>query len=188
MATPLDYIIDNNLDWQSTFKGETSVSGRLGYRGSLVITEGKVLSADKQLPPKATLKQAIMTANSSTIEFVAGELETIDFFEPFVEKYKSYLSKDGFNILYIVDLDKNVKVTVDGVSFYCYVLDESSVWNELLELSDLPKSELKRLDAAEKIDAVADAIKGADISLKEVSLGDFMALKSGETRDKVGAV
>lgn len=188
MATPLDFIIDNNLDWQSTFKGETSVKGRLGYRGSLVITEGKVLSADKQLPPKATLKQALVTANDTAIEFVAGELETLDFFGPFVEKYKAYLSKDGVNILYIVDLDKDVKVTVDGVTFYCFVLDESSVWNELLELADLPKSELKRLEADEKIDAVADAIKGAGISLPEVSAAEFAALKSGEVREKVGAV
>lgn len=188
MATPLDYITDNSLDWQSTFKGETSVSGRFGYRGALVITEGKVLSADKQLPPKATLKQAIMTANDSTIEFVSGELETLDHFVPFVEKYKDYLSKDGINILYIIDLDKDVKVTYEGFTFYAFVLDESSVWNELLELADLPKSELKRLDAAEKIDAVADAVKDARISLPEVSADEFAALKSGEVYATFGAV
>jgi hypothetical protein len=188
MATPLEYITQNKLDWQSTFKGETSVSGRLGYRGSLVITEGKVLSADKQLPPKATLKQAIMTANSTGIEFVAGELETMDFFVPFAEKYKDYLSNDGVNILYIVDLDKDVTVIYEGVRFHAFVLDESSVWNELLELADLPKSELKRMDAAEKIDAVADAAKAAAVSLPEVTPEAFFALKSGTVREKVGAV
>ena len=94
MASPLDFITDNSLDWQSTFKGETSVSGRSGYRGALVITEGKVLSADKQLPPKATMKQAVMTASGDKIEFLAGELETMDFFEPMAEKYKDFLS-DG---------------------------------------------------------------------------------------------
>lgn len=186
MATPLDYIIDNNLDWQSTFKGELS-AGRSGYRGALVITEGKVLSADKQLPPKATLKQAVMTANSEKIEFIAGELETMDFFEPFVEKYKDYLG-DGLHLLYIVDLDKDVSFTYEGVKFQAFVLDESSVWNELVELGDLQKSELKPLDAAEKIDAVADGVKSEGVNLSEVSYDEFKGLKSGIKAEKFGAV
>ncbi len=186
MATPLDFIIDNSLDWQSTFKGELS-GGRSGYRGALVVTEGKVLSADKQLPPKATLKQAVMTANSEKIEFLAGELETLDFFEPFVEKYKDYLG-DGLYVLYIVDLDKDVSFTYEGVKFQAFVLDESSVWNELVELGDLQKSELKRLDAAEKIDAVAEAVKSEGVSLNEVTFDEFKTLKSGVKAEKFGAV
>lgn len=186
MATPLDFIIENTLDWQSTFKGELS-AGRSGYRGALVITEGKVLSADKQLPPKATLKQAVMTAGNDTIEFVAGELETMDFFEPFVEKYKDYLG-DGLYLLYIVDLDKDVSFTYAGITFQAFVLDESSVWNELVELGDLQKSELKRLDAGEKIDAVADAVKSEGVSLSEVSYDEFKGLKSGVKSEKFGAV
>ena len=186
MATPLDFIIDNTLDWQSTFKGELS-AGRFGYRGALVITEGKVLSADKQLPPKATLKQAVMTANSEKIEFVAGELETMDFFEPFVEKYKDYLG-DGLHLLYIVDLDKDVSFTYEGVEFQAFVLDESSVWNELVELSDLEKGELKRMDAAEKIDALADSVKAEGINLSPVSYEEFRSLKTSAKAEKYGAV
>ncbi len=187
MASPLDFITDNSLDWQSTFKGATSVSGRFGYRGALVITEGKVLSADKQLPPKATLKQAVMTANSEKIEFLAGELETMDFFEPFVEKYKPYLG-EGVYLLYIIDLDKNVSFTYEGVKFQAFVLDESSVWNELVELGDLDKSELKRMDAGEKIDAVADAVKGEGVSLPEVTYDVFATLKTSAKAEKFGAV
>jgi len=186
MATPLDFIIDNTLDWQSTFKGELS-AGRFGYRGALVITEGKVLSADKQLPPKATLKQAVMTAGSDKIDFIAGELETMDFFEPFVEKYKDYLG-DGLHVLYIVDLDKDVSFTYEGVKFQAFVLDESSVWNELVELGDMEKSELKRMDAGEKIEAVADGVKGGGVSLPEVSYDEFKTLKTSAKAEKFGAV
>lgn len=186
MATPLDYIIENSLDWQSTFKGDLS-AGRFGYRGALVITEGKVLSADKQLPPKATLKQAVMSAGSEKIDFIAGELETMDFFEPFVEKYKDYLG-EGLYVLYVVDLDKDVSFTYEGVTFQAFVLDESSVWNELVELGDLQKSELKRLDAGEKIEAVADAVKSEGVSLSEVSYEEFKGLKSGVKAEKFGAV
>ena len=186
MATPLDFIIDNTLDWQSTFKGALS-AGRSGYRGAMVITEGKVLSADKQLPPKATLKQAVMTANSEKMEFVAGELETMDFFEPFVEKYKDFLG-NGQYLLYIVDLDKDVSFTYEGIKFQAFVLDESSVWNELVELGELDKGELKRMDAGEKIEAVAEGIKAEGVSLPEVSYDVFKTLKTSAKAEKFGAV
>ena len=60
MSKVQDFIYDNNLQWQASFNDKTDNYG-YAYRGSLVITPGKVLSADKQLPPKATA-----TGNSNT--------------------------------------------------------------------------------------------------------------------------
>ena len=133
------------------------------------------------------MKQAVMTADSAKIDFVAGELETMDFFEPFVEKYKDYLG-DGLHVLYIVDLDKDVSFTYEGVKFQAFVLDESSVWNELVELGDLDKGDLKRMDAGEKIEAVADAVKAEGVSLSEVSYDEFKTLKTSAKAEKFGAV
>ena len=52
MGTPIDYIYDNKLEWQPALKGALGVPGRYGYRGALVVTEGKS-------KPQTMLKQAI---------------------------------------------------------------------------------------------------------------------------------
>lgn len=188
MSTPIDFIYDNNLQWQASFNGATSVTGHWAYRGALIIVPGKVLSADKQLPPKATLKQAIVVADAEKYLFIAGELETFDSFEPFVEKYKPMLTPETCIALYVIDLDSNVKFTYEGLTVYAYSLDESSVWNELLEAGDLEKGDLKKLKNDEKIDTLYDAVVKTGLRAPEKSYEEAKALKSTAHKEFFGAV
>ncbi|WP_345984632.1 hypothetical protein WCX49_08315 [Sulfurimonas sp. HSL-1656] len=187
MSTVQDFIFGNNLQWQASFSEKTDKYA-YGYRGSLVITPGKVLSADKQLPPKATATQVILVSNSDKIDFIACELETLDFFEPFVEQYKEVLSTDGLYLLFVTDLDADGKFEYEGFTFYAFSLDESSVWNELLDHADLSKGDLKKLDAGEKIDTVYDEIKATTLRISDKSYDDIKAAQNGEGRVLFGAV
>ena len=116
MSKVKEFIYNNNLQWQASFNAKTDKYA-YGYRGSLIITPGKVLSEDKQLPPKATATQTILVSNSDIIDFIACELETLDFFEPFVERYKEILSPDGLYILFVTDLDGDGKFEYEGFTF-----------------------------------------------------------------------
>jgi hypothetical protein len=187
MSTVQSFIYDNNLQWQAAFNANTDKYA-YGYRGSLVITPGKVLSADKQLPPKATATQVILTANGDTIDFLACELETLDFFEPFVERYKGVLSPEGLYLLFVVDLDADGKFEYEGITFYAFSLDESSVWNELLDHADLSKGDLKKASAEEKIDIVCEEIKGTTLRIADKSYDEIKALQSSEGKVLFGAV
>ncbi|MHC3994845.1 hypothetical protein ACXWTF_08430 [Thiomicrolovo sp. ZZH C-3] len=187
MSTVQSFIYDNNLQWQASFSDKTD-KYEYAYRGSLVITPGKVLSADKQLPPKATATQVILVSNSEKIDFIACELETLDFFEPFVERYKDVLSTDGLYMLFVTDLDTDGKFEYEGFTFYAFSLDESSVWNELLDHADLSKGDLKKLSAGEKIDTVYDEIKSTTLRISDKSYDDVKAAQSGEGRVLFGAV
>lgn len=187
MSTVKDFIYNNNLQWQASFSGKTEKYA-YGYRGSLIITPGKVLSADKQLPPKATLTQVILVSNSDKIDFLACELETLDFFEPFVERYKDVLSTDGLNILFVTDLDADGKFEYEGFTFYAFSLDESSVWNELLDHADLSKGDLKKASAEEKIDIVYDEIKTSTLRMSDKTYDEIKALKNSEGKVLFGAV
>jgi hypothetical protein len=187
MSSVKDFIYNNNLQWQASFNGPTQKYG-YGYRGSLIITPGKVLSADKQLPPKATATQAILVTDTQTIDFLACELETLDFFEPFVERYKEVLSPDGLYILFVTDLDSDGKFTYDGFTFYAFSLDESSVWNELLDHADLSKGDLKKSSAEEKIDTVYDEIKATQLRISDKSYDEVKAAKNGAGKTLFGAV
>jgi hypothetical protein len=187
MSNVQNFIHDNNLQWQASFNDKTD-SNAYAYRGSLVITPGKVLSADKQLPPKATATQVILATNSDKIDFIACELETLDFFEPFVERFKEVLSPDGLYMLFVVDLDADGKFEYEGFTFNAFSLDESSVWNELLDHADLSKGDLKKLSPAEKIDEVYSEIKRSTLRISDKSYEDIKALQSTEGKTLYGAV
>ncbi len=187
MSKIQEFIYNNNLQWQSTFSAKTDKHA-FGYRGSLIITPGKILSADKQLPPKATCTQTILVTDSDTIDFLACELSTLDFFEPFVEAYKEVLSPDGLYILFVTDLDKSAKFQYEGFAFNAIALDESSVWNELLDYADLSKGDLKKATAEEKIDIVYDEIKTAPLRLNDKTYEEIKSFQSTNGKVLFGAV
>jgi len=187
MSKVQDFIYENNLQWQASFNEKTDKYA-YGYRGSLVITPGKVLSADKQLPPKATATQVILVSNSDSVDFIACELETLDFFEPFVERYKELLSPEGLYLLFVTDLDADGKFEYEGFTFNAFALDESSVWNELLDYADLSKGDLKKLDAGEKIDMVYDEIKASALRISDKSYDEIKAMQNSEGKVLFGAV
>lgn len=187
MSNVQNFIYDNNLQWQASFNDKTD-SSEYAYRGSLVITPGKVLSEDKQLPPKATATQVILTTNSDKIDFIACELETLDFFEPFVERYKEVLSPEGLYLLFVTDLDTDGKVEYEGFTFNMFSLDESSVWNELLDHADLSKGDLKKLSPSEKIDEVYSEIKRTTLRISDKSYDEIKAMQSEDGKVLFGAV
>lgn len=187
MATIQEFIYSNNLQWQPTYNDKTDKHA-YGYRGSLVITPGTIMSADKQLPPKATCTQSILVTDSDKIDFLACELTTLNFFEPFVAQYKDVLSTDGLYILFVTDLDIDGKFEYEGFTFHAFALDESSVWNELLDHADLSKGDLKKSSAAEKIDTVYDEIKSSTLRLSDKTYDEIKAAQSSEGKILFGAV
>lgn len=182
-----EFLTANNLKWQPTFSAKTDKHA-YGYRGSLVITPGTIMSADKQLPPKATCTQSILVTDSDKIDFLACELSTLDFFEPFVAAYKEVLSPGGLYILFVTDLDANGKFEYEGFTFNTFALDESSVWNELLDYADLSKGDLKKASAEEKIDMVYDEIKRTTLRLNEKSYEDIKSFQNATGKVLYGAV
>ena len=187
MSKVQEFIKNNNLQWQATFNGSTDKYAYV-YRGSLIITPGKVMTAERQLPPKATATQVILVTASDTIDFIACELETLDFFEDFVERYKEVLSPDGLYMLFVTDLDANGKLEYEGFTFNMFSLDESSVWNELLDYADLSKGDLKKMSAEEKIETVYSEIETAPLRLNDKSYEEIKAMQNSEGKVLFGAV
>ena len=185
--TPLEFIKENKLDWQPSFHGAIA-GGKSGYRGAIIIEEGKVISASKQLPPKAQAKQVIAIENDSKFELFACELETFSHFEPFVAKYKEFLSPDGIYMLFVIDLDVDGMFEYEGITFYAYTLDESSVWNEVLEKADLEKGDVKKLSNEEKIETIFDELKSSDISETSYSYDEIKKFQSDNAKQLMGAV
>lgn len=181
------YTKENNLTWQPSFSGEIS-KGLVGYRGALIIEAGKQLSADRILPPKIQARQVLLVSNETSITFFSCELDSIVHFEPFFEKYKAFFTPETLVVLFVTDLDKNGTFTYEGVKINAYSLAESSVWNELLDLSGLEKGELKKMDNAEKIEALYEALLGSDCTVTAMSFEEVLSHKGESSKKIMGAV
>ncbi|MEA1916860.1 MAG: hypothetical protein U9N42_04945 [Campylobacterota bacterium] len=187
MATPIEYIKANELDWQPSFNGMLS-SGLHGYRGSLIVEEGKQISPDRKLPPKIQAKQVIMISEDDKMKFLACELESFNDFAPTYERYKEFFSKDGLFLFFVTDLEGNGTFEYDGVKFTAFMLDESSVWNELLELADLSKGDMKKLSSEDKIEKVYDELLDNDVEEESKTYDDMCALIGESSKQLMGAV
>lgn len=183
----LEFMKENDLAWQPSFSGELS-QGFVGYRGALIIEAGKQLSPDRVLPPKIQARQVLLVSKETHLAFFSCELDSIAHFEPFFEKYKAFFTPETLVVLYVTDLDKNGTFTYEGITVHAYSLAESSVWNELLDLSGLEKGELKKMDNAEKIEALYDALLSSDCSAKAMSFEEVLSYKGESSKKIMGAV
>ena len=172
------YIAENKLEWMIVFNARTDAHS-YAYRGSLVVAPAKGVSGDKPLPPKEVIKQVLLATNTEAIDFLACELTTIDMFDNFFDRYRAYLTPQGQYLLFVCDINLKGRFVHEGITFYAYPLDESSVWNELLDFADLPKADLKKMSDKEKIDAVCAEMKRTTLRTPEKTLDELKAAKTG---------
>lgn len=183
----LEYIKEKDLAWQPSFSGNLD-NGLIGYRGALIVEEGKQISPDRKLPPKVQARQVILVADDAKMKFFSAELESILHFEAFFEKYKTFFDPTTLVILYITDINKNGTFSYEGVNINAYSLHESSVWNELLDLSNLEKSELKKMNNEEKIEALYEELLTTNCTETQMSFEEILSLKGESSKKIMGAV
>ena len=140
-------------------KEATKKPGRFGFRGELAIKFAEQL-ADEARPPEITADQVMAIANEGEkgIPFFTGYLLSFGYLDMLVEALGDTLQPDGKYFVFCnnIDLLKKYQVNMGGATFYILPLDEATVYNELLELLRIEKNDLKKLDTASKLDAVAD--------------------------------
>ena len=186
--TVIDYMKENELTWQPSFSGGL-YGGLYGYRGAMIVEEGKALSPDRKLPPKIQARQVIMVNEGKKIKFFTCELESFNDFKPMFEKYGQFFDSDSINVLYVTDLEGEGTFEYEGVKFTAFALDESSVWNEILELADLEKSDMKSLKKQEeKIEKVYEEILEANVEEESKTFEQMCELIGESSKQLMGAV
>lgn len=187
MATPIEFIKANELDWQPSLNAKLS-NGLYGYRGALII-EPEQISADRKLPPKIQARQVIMMTTDDSIKFLTCELESFNDFKPMFEKYKQFFVPDSMNLLYVTDLEANGTFEYEGVKFTAYMLDESSVWNELLDLASLEKSDMKSLkQPEEKIEKLYEELLTCNVEDTPRTYEEMCSFIGESSKQLMGAV
>ncbi len=159
-------------------KGPTKKAGRFGFRGELALEFAPKI-ADEARPPLLAVDQVLSTAQEgqTTIEFFAAYLLSFETLKPLAEVLGDALSPDGKYFAFVnnIDLLTKYRVKFGDITFYVLPIDEAGVYNEILELLYLERSDLKKLDTAGKHDAVANAALKFSADYKFITYEDGVA-------------
>jgi hypothetical protein len=164
-------------------KARTHRPGRWGFRGELALRFAEK-KADEARPPELTCDQVIAVAQEGNprLPFFAGYLLNFAHLKDVAETLGDTLTAGGKYFLFCNNIDLSKKYQVpynvngNGALFYVLPIDESTVYNELLELLYLEKAELKKLDTAGKTDRVADAGLKFDVTFDTITYAEGLAL------------
>ena len=118
-------------------KAPTAKPGRFGFRGELALRFAPKL-ADEARPPELLCAQAMAVASAGEkhLPFFAGYLLSFAYLKDVAEVLGDTLSAGGKYFLFCnnIDLSKKYQVAYKGATFYVLPIDESTVYNELLDL------------------------------------------------------
>lgn len=144
-------------------KDVTPTPGRFGFRGELALKFAEQF-ADEARPPEVKCDQVMTVADvgASTIPFFTGFVQSFEHLQLLAEVLGEKLSADGKYFLFCgnIDISRRYQVAYGGASFHILPLDEATVYNELLDLFGIERSDLKRLDTGAKVDKIAKAAAG----------------------------
>jgi len=167
-------------------KAPTHRPGRFGFRGELALRFAPKI-ADEARPPELAVDQVLACADvgSSTVPFLAAYLLSFEYLKPLAEVLGDTLSPTGKYFLFCnnIDLLKKYRVRWGEAVFYVLPIDEAGVYNELLELLDLERSALKKLDTAGKHDAIIETALGFSADYPWLTYEDGLS-QMGPVRDE----
>lgn len=147
-------------------KGATHHAGRFGFRGDIAIA----------LDPPAALEAVFASTEEgeTALSFIAGSLASFKQLPALVESLGASIKPEGKYFIYVGDLDRasRYQISFGGVPLYVLPIDDTSVYNELIELFYLDKLKMKKYDTAEKIDTIVDGGLKYDTSYEAISYED----------------
>jgi len=143
-----------------TLKADTHVDGRFGFRGDI--------SYDG---PETILKEVFTVSESGkpAIGFLAGSIKEFETLPKLVETFGPAHVGNGRYFIYVNDLPRGSRFyfSIGDIKFFTISIDDTSVYNELIDIFYVDKVKLKKYDTSAKLDALAD------VGLKYDAVSDY---------------
>jgi hypothetical protein len=154
-------------------KADTHVAGRFGFRGDISYDD-----------PETILKEVftVSEAGKPAIGFLAASIKEFEGIPKIVETLGSALDGEGKYFLYVPDIPRGTRWYIDynGIKFFVIFIDDTSVYNELIDIFYVDKVKLKKYDTSAKLDALAD------VGLKYNSINDYQTISYEDALKKKG--
>ncbi|ARU30344.1 hypothetical protein CAP31_00730 [Sulfuriferula sp. AH1] len=177
--TPFAELDAQGLLLSPVFKGATTKPGRFGFRGEIALAFQESM-ADEKRPPEIKLDQVMMVASAgeTTIPFLAGFAPSLAHLKLLCEQVGDKLSPMGKYFFFAgnLDISEKYQIPYGGATFWVMPLDEATVYNELLDMLRIEKSDLKKFDTAGKLDAIVDKAAFFSAKWKEISFEEGLKI------------
>lgn len=143
------------------------------YRGDLVLELGEVGDAlGHRKPPVFTIKNTVVLAEDGKIKLYVGSLDDLALIPKVLDYYQADFAEDVRIILFVVNIAQPMVIELGNLSIPTISMQEGLIWNELIDLAALDKSDFKGKSATGKIVTVYKALadykaKGDKVSFEE---------------------
>ena len=148
-----------------SLNADTHVAGRFGYRGDISYDD-----------PETVMKEVFSVSESGkpAIGFLAGSIKEYETLPKLVETFGTALDGDGKYFIYIANLPQGNRfyIRFGAVKIFAIYIDETTVYNELINTFYVDKMKLKKFDTSAKLDALAD------VGLQYSSLSDYVEIST----------
>jgi hypothetical protein len=133
--------------------------GRFGFRGELALKFPDNM-ADEKRAPLLSAWQVMATAREGEqhFEFFICYLLSHEYLEPLMEVIGPLLKPGGKYFAYINNqyLLAKYRIPMGDITWYSFGIDESTAYNELLELLFIDKNDIKKLNTGGKQDYIVN--------------------------------
>jgi hypothetical protein len=120
----------------------------------------------------------VAKAGEPTIPFLAGVALSLEHLKLLCEVLGDKLSPTGKYFFFAgnLDISKRYQIAYGGATFWVLPLEEATVYNEILELFGIERNDLKKLDTAGKLMAVAEAAAAFNDKFPEISFEEGLKI------------
>jgi hypothetical protein len=177
--TPLAQLEKEGRLINATVKSPSTVAGRFLYRGELAIKFTPATERE-QRPPELKAEQVLASTKDgeSSLPFFAAYLLSFESLKPLTELLGGLLGAQGkyFAFCSNIDLAAKYRCKIGDALFYILPLDESTVFNEMLELVRIDRDSIKKKDASGKLDALVNAVAKFNANYQEITYEQGLSL------------
>jgi hypothetical protein len=170
--TPLARLENEARLINATVKAPGTQAKRFLYRGELAIKFAQVTERESR-PPELKAEQVIAsaTAGEKELPFFSCYLLSFESLAPMTALLGDMLGANGkyFAFCSNIDLAAKYRVKMGNATFFVLPLEESTVYNELLELVNLDRDGLKKRDANGKVEAIVNAVAKFSPKYEEIT-------------------
>lgn len=153
-------------------------TGTFGFRGDIALAF-QDQKADEARPPAYSIEQVLAVADAATgkIPVLVGYLHNFAWLKEAGEVLADLIDPEGTYVFFANNIDflKKYRVPFAGSTAYVLPLDESTVWKETLELVDIDKNDVKKLNGAQKLEYVLGKVASFSAAYPEITYDEGVA-------------
>jgi hypothetical protein len=155
-------------------------AGTFGFRGDIALVFQEQF-ADEARPPEYCVEQVLAVTDVATgkIPVMVGYLHNFAWLSDVGTVLGDLFEPTGTYVFFANNMDFLKKYRIALTSdIMCYVLplDESTVWKETLELVNVDKNDIKKLNGGEKLEYVLDKVAAFKADYPQISYEEGVAL------------